>query len=423
MKKSKIRIGILGFGSRGVSLVQPLLDSGTDIEIKWIIDTDIKQSKFFFSHWFFNPDNENNKYCHPKVNFVKSFSEVDRNEIDALLLTASEKVRTDLFEEALSFNVPVFMEKALSNSLEGCSKILTAFRAKPDAKVFMGFNLRYNPLTEEVKKIIKRGDIGKPLFIHYLEKLREAHGASYYRRLSGKLEHEQGGMFITKSCHDFDLVNYLIDDRPEKIFASCKKVLFGLGGENARKNCHECDRAFECEHEMTKFMNKREDLKYYNDLYIGEYPVNSRGYVPDNCVYKESPLTDMNNLIAEYRSGLRLSYAQILFAAKPGREIGIFGTHGSLQYNLNDQELKVNTRWNASEYNVKANNITGNHGGADPRIMKAFTDMVRSESESPSRIEDGAWALVMGYAGYRSSASETWVDVNEMAKEAGIKEK
>lgn len=420
MKKSKIRIGILGFGSRGVSLVQPLLDSGTDVEIKWIIDTDIQKSKYFFETHFFNPENENNKYCHPKVNFVKSLSEVRKNEIEALLLTASEKVRTELFGEALLFDIPIFMEKALSNSLEGSNKILTAFRTKPDAKVFMGFNLRYNPLTEEVKKIIKRGDIGRPLFIHYLEKLREFHGASFYRRFAGNLEQEQGGLFITKSCHDFDLVNYLIEDRPERIFASCRKVLFGLGGENARNSCSECDRTFECELAPEKFIRSREGLKKHDDFYSGKVTPN---FTNSTCVYKKSSLTDMNNLIAEYRSGLRLNYAQILFAAKPGREIGIFGTHGSLQYNLNDKELKVNTRWNDAEYNIKANNIDGNHGGADPRIMKAFINMVRSGGESPSRIEDGAWALVMGCAGYRSSASETWVDVNKMAKEAGIKEK
>ena len=422
MKKSKIRVGILGFGSRGVSLAQPLLDCGTDVELKWIIDPDVRQAEFFFSKWVFDPKAASNKYKHPKVEFVKSLAEVDRNAVDALVLTASEKVRTELFETALSFDVPIFMEKALSNDVAGCRKILTAYRAKPGAKVFMGFNLRHNPLTEEVRKIIKSGELGELHFINYLEKLSEKHGASYFSRLAGNIEQEQGGMFITKSCHDFDLVNYLINDRPQRIFASCRKAIFGLGGEKARENCHTCDRADECEHEITKSMRRREDLNYYQETYLGKSPANSRGYVPDSCVYKKSSLTDMNNLIADYRDGLRLNYSQILFAAKPGREIGIFGSHGSLQYNLNDQELKVNTRWNNAEYNVKANNIAGNHSGADPRIMKAFIDMVRSGGETSARIEDGAWALVMGIAGYRSAGSEAWVEVSEVAKEAGIRD-
>lgn len=419
MKQRKIKVGILGFGSRGVSLARPLLDNGLDVELKWIIDPDIKQAEFFFKRHVFDFDKDLEKEAHPKVNFVKSLSEVNKEEIDAILLTASEKVRTMLFEEALDFDKPLLMEKGLSNSLEGSAKILEAYRRKKNARVFMAFNLRYNPLTSELKKILKSGEIGKLLFINYIEKLKERHGANYYRRFHSDIN-QSGGMLITKSCHDFDLVNYLADDKPDRLFASCRQVMFGLGGEKAHEHCHTCPVAGNCEYEMTSFMQTRKEKKEYHDLYISNNCANSMGYKPDICVFKESKLTDMNNVIIDYQNGMRLNYSQVLFSAKPGREIAIFGTNGSIQYNLNDQELRVHSRWNKSVREIKANDIFGNHGGADPRMINDFMNMVRSGKEKESRIEDGAWALATGFAAYRSSDEGTWIDVKEAAKEAGI---
>ena len=420
MENRKIRVGILGFGSRGESLAQPLLDNGLDVELKWIIDPDVRQAKFFFKKFIFDPETDLEKEAHSSVNFVKSLDEVNANELDALVLTANERVRTELFEKALGFNVPILMEKGLSNSLEGSSEILDAYRRKKNAKVFMAFNLRYNPLTEKVKKIIDRGDIGKVLFVNYTEKIDEWHGASYYRRFHADLN-ESGGMLITKSCHDFDLVNYLIGDKPEKLFASCKQALFGKGGENAREKCRGCEMANSCEFEMSSSMRTRKDKKFYHDLYVSENAANSYGYAPDSCVYKKCGLTDMNNVLVDYSLGARLNYTQILFSAKHGREISIFGTEGLIQYNLNDQELTLHSRWGESSDTIKVNKAEGSHGGADPRMINDFMRMVRTGKKRDAKIEDGAWALATGFAAYESSKTETWVYTREFALKAGVK--
>jgi predicted dehydrogenase len=171
---------------------------------------------------------------------------------------------------------------------------------------------------------------------------------------------------------------------------------------------------------MTGFIKSREEKMEYHNLYTSENCANSRGYSPDSCVYKKSDLTDMNNVIIDYQNGTRLNYTQVLFAAKPGREIAIFGTNGTIQYNLNDQELTVHTRWNNATYDVKANNRTGNHGGADPRMIDDFMDMVRNNTEKDARLEDGAWALAAGFAAYKSSDEERWIDMKESARKAGI---
>ena len=101
MNDKKIKVGIMGFGSRGMTLARPLMDNGLDVEIKWIIDPDVRQAKFYFKQYVCDLQKDLAKMAHPEINFVKSLAEVDKGEIDALLLTASEKVRTILFQEAL----------------------------------------------------------------------------------------------------------------------------------------------------------------------------------------------------------------------------------------------------------------------------------------------------------------------------------
>ena len=81
------------------------------------------------------------------------------------------------------------------------------------------FNYRYSPRNSALKEIIQSGVIGKVTSIDFSWVLDTVHGADYFRRWHREKKNS-GGLLIHKASHHFDLVNWWINDVPERVFAS-----------------------------------------------------------------------------------------------------------------------------------------------------------------------------------------------------------
>jgi predicted dehydrogenase len=412
---------ILGFGSRGVSFVKPILNNNINNQITTIIDPDISRSKYFLEQCIAGgdiPQDEANK-----IRFIKGIDELQKNEIDALWLTASEKVRTQLFEKAVKYGAHIYCEKGLSNNIEGAKIIVDALKFTSENQViFMGFNLRHNPALREVKKIINEGRIGNVLFAQYLEQLRYIHGASYYMRFHRDVQNS-GGMLITKACHDFDLIGHLLGSRPHRIFASEYKRLYGKGGENAREQCHTCNRTNECEWDRMRQQKNRREKRKYSKIYLDEDKVTTDGYYLDLCCWRnDTKLKDLTNVMFEYENGVPVTYSQILFAPEGNRTIKIFGDSGSLVFNEKNYSINITDRWNTKTDEIICKSTNDMHGGADTGVVEEFFSTISGDKKLSSTIEDGVWALAAAEAAYKSSKEGNWTEVRPFVNMTGINE-
>ena len=88
------------------------------------------------------------------------------------------------------------------------------------------FNYRYSPRNSALKEIIQSGVIGKVTSIDFSWVLDTVHGADYFRRWHREKKNS-GGLLIHKASHHFDLVNWWIDDVPERVFASGGLKFYG----------------------------------------------------------------------------------------------------------------------------------------------------------------------------------------------------
>ena len=79
-------------------------------------------------------------------------------------------------------------------------------------KIFTtGFVLRYTPFIQKIKDIIKSGEIGEIITMQLNENEGFWHHAHSYVRGPWSNEAESSPLIVAKSCHDFDLMLYLID--------------------------------------------------------------------------------------------------------------------------------------------------------------------------------------------------------------------
>ena len=137
-------------------------------------------------------------------------------DIDIIFIASSTATHIKLIEEAAKNKKIIFCEKPLDlniDKINKCLKIIKKFRPK----IQLGFNRRYDPGHNSIKKDLKKGTIGK------LEKIiitsrDPAPPSLNYLKVSG-------GIFKDMMIHDFDLVRfYLQNDEVESIYSSASNM-------------------------------------------------------------------------------------------------------------------------------------------------------------------------------------------------------
>lgn len=130
------------------------------------------------------------------------------------------KTATDLVNQG----IPVFIEKPLSNSIEGIPALLEACREK-SVTATVGYNLRFSLAVQRLGELIDKGRIGKVHHIYaevgqYLPDWRPA--MDY--RLSISARETLGGGAVLELSHEIDLLLWLVGEEVAEVFAQLGKL-------------------------------------------------------------------------------------------------------------------------------------------------------------------------------------------------------
>ena len=122
-------------------------------------------------------------------------------DVDALLVTSWDPTHEEFTLAAIAAGKPVFCEKPLAMSAEGCRRIVDAEIAYGKRLVQVGFMRPYDSGYRALKKVIVNGEIGEPLMLHC------AH------RNPTVPENYTTDMAITNTLiHELDVLRWLTDD-------------------------------------------------------------------------------------------------------------------------------------------------------------------------------------------------------------------
>ena len=160
---------------------------------------------------------------------------------EAVFVASRDDAHADGAVAALRAGKHVYCEKPMAITVEDCDRIADA--ARDAAGVFyLGMNLRHSPVHERMHEILAGGQLGRLLTIEANEYY--SGGKTYYRRWN-RLRACGGGLWITKACHDFDLLNWLAGGRAKRVFAASSLSYYRPRADAARR-CSECPRAATC---------------------------------------------------------------------------------------------------------------------------------------------------------------------------------
>lgn len=387
---SRIRVAIVGIGGRGSWLVGAVAQRN-DAEVVAVCDRIVPQAAWAAEHYGLR----NARIC-------GSIEEIlGETDCDAVMVTTGDAHHAEIVVPALHAGKFVFCEKPLETSLAKCQAIIDADEAA-GGRTFVGFNLRYAPVYVKVKQLLDAGEIGDILTVQ-ADEFYDG-GRTYFRRWN-RFRSEGGGLWITKACHDFDLLQWLADKPPVSVFATSAKSYY-VPRTDAAMQCRDCtlretcpDRAPAVPAAIPRIREENGGEPY--DLCLYNAP-------SDTFDHGIATVTFAGNVLATYTCNVVTGFSD--------RRIRVSGTKGTIDGSLRRNTIILQRRdpGKCEEIALDAD-VSSGHGGADTNVLTGFFQFVQGQGEPKCRPRNGAVPVLMGLAATLSGDEKRLVPMAELA--------
>jgi len=131
---------------------------------------------------------------------------------DAVIVSNPTALHLDVAIPAAEAGCHLLLEKPVSHNLERVDELLAAVK-RGGGKALVGYQFRFHPGLQTVKRWLMKGRIGKPIsaHAHWGEYLPDWHPWEDYRQ-SYAARRDLGGGVVLTLCHPFDYLRWLMGD-------------------------------------------------------------------------------------------------------------------------------------------------------------------------------------------------------------------
>jgi len=303
---------------------------------------------------------------------------LERKDIDAIAVTSPDYCHEEHAIAALQAGKHVFCEKPLAITVEGCDRILRAYK-ESGKKLMVGFNMRYMNMFRTMKEIVDTGVIGeiKAVWVRHFV----GHGGDYYYHDWHANSRNTTSLLLQKGSHDIDIIHWITGRYTKKVAAFGSLDFFG-GDKPNDLTCPTCELKDTC-----------------TEALFG---------TRTQCAFRqEVDVEDNNMMMMELDGGIKASYLQCHFTPDYHRNYTFIGTEGRIENSEPDNKVYVKTR-RSNTYRQYADRVyeikhaEGGHSGADPGIFEDFIRMVLDGKEPLATPVAGRMSVAAGVAATES---------------------
>ena len=342
---------------------------------------------------------------------------LDKAKPELLMVTTVDATHEGCIVKALERGVDVLTEKPMVIDETQCQSILDAEK-RTGRQIGVTFNYRYAPKHRKIKEVLQSGEIGKITSVDFSWYLDTQHGADYFRRWH-RLREKGGSLWVHKSTHHFDLVNWWLDADPVEVSAFGSLQHYGKNGTLRHTNCRPCPHKTQCSYYWD--IAKKPDLvSLYADCEKAD------GYLRDGCVFKEDVnIPDTMNAVVRYSNGATMSYSLNTFMPIEGYRLAFNGTKGRLEVRDYErqpwpapEETEMHLIKNFGERTkIEIPKAEGGHGGGDDVLRDlVFRNVSLPEYMRLPGSRAGAMSCLTGIAARRSMDSDRPVKIADLVK-------
>ena len=434
----KLSVIIIGAGNRGNRYATHMCEMPDKYEIVGMADPQEARRRHF-NETFGVPiencyDSWETILQQPKMADVAVIATVDNMHLEPALM-------------AIEKGYDLLLEKPVAQTAEECVRIATAAREK-GVKVLVCHVLRYTPFYGKIKQILMAGTIGEVVSVDQVEGIGNVHFSHSYVRGNWHSEEESAPMLLAKSCHDLDIIQWLIDKPCTQVssFGSLKHFCPENAPEGAPKRCIDggCPVEETCPYSAKRiYVDDHSDANWYREVATAKFSIDGAVASDEEtiaalkqnnygiCVYQmDNDVVDHQVVNMEFEGGATASLTMNAFN-KGGRYIRIFGTKGELYANMGDEEITLYTFADKKLQQVSVKAAAGGfvaghgagHGGGDIGIMAELYDYFSGEYDGykATNISTSVKNHLLAFAAEESRLNDTVVDMDKFIAGFGMK--
>jgi predicted dehydrogenase len=341
-------------------------------------------------------------------------------EADAALVATQDNHHVEPACAAMECGLDVLLEKPVAKTAEQCGKIYeTSLRTGRRAVVC--HVLRYTRFFNALKSIVDSGEIGDVVAISHCENIGYWHMAHSYVRGNWRREDETSPMILAKSCHDADILLYLVgkDCRRVASFGSLKHFTAQNAPVGSAERCLDCA-VPDCPYNAARIYMipgyTGWPVNVITSDFSGEGRIRALREGPyGRCVYRcDNDVVDHQSTILEFAGGVTATMTVSAFTDyRHGRTIHIMGSHGEVRAKMSDETIEVtNFRTGSvrSTENPPPGGMSDGHAGGDFALIDAFVRMeLGEEGAVKSSIRDSIQSHLICFAAEESRRNGTVV--------------
>lgn len=257
---------------------------------------------------------------------------------DVVVVGTQDALHRDHAIRAMELGCDLLLEKPIAHRLADTLAVRDAAR-RLGRRVVVCHVLRYTPFYAQVQALLRAGAIGEIVSANFIEGVQPWHQAHSFVRGHWSVEAKSSPMILAKSCHDMDLLAWLIDRPCEAIASFGSRTYFtaARAPAGAPARCTDgCPVAATCLYDAHRYARPegRRWLAMVHDRAKEASEAEVFAWLRTSpwgrCVYRcDNDVVDHQVIAARFSGQVTATFTMTAF--DEGRHLEIFGTEGVLR--------------------------------------------------------------------------------------------
>lgn len=318
---------------------------------------------------------------------------------DGVIIATPDRMHVEPALRAMELGYDILLEKPIAPTREELLRVARAAEhllRERGGSVTVAHVLRYTPFFSTLKRLLDQGRIGRLVSVQYTENVGYWHFAHSYVRGNWRREETSSPMILAKSCHDMDMIRWLVGS-PWSRIASFGSLLH-FRPENAPQGAPErctdgCPASEHCPFDAVRFYV--ENLAGWDgwpvSVITGDLTREGRLKALregpyGRCVYRcDNDVVDHQVAAIEFEGGVTAAFTVSGFTEENTRTLKLMGTRGEIRGHLEKGEIEVRSFLPAGAKGAGHERVQvqpgAGHAGGDEGLMEAFVRRLAARRE------------------------------------------
>ena len=346
---------------------------------------------------------------------------------DAIIISTPDDLHYGPCMQALKMGYDVLLEKPIAPTAGECRDIL-ALAKETGRIVAVCHVLRYTPYFKMLKEVIDSGVIGDLISVQHFEPIQHVHMAHSFVRGNWHDAKATTPIILAKSCHDLDILRWLIGQSCKTIAAFGNLSWFNetnAPAESPHRCTDGCPVESTCPYSALKI--------YYRDrsyTYVFDFPEDESTHAEfileqlrttnyGRCVYRmENDQPDHYVTSMEFDGNITANFSMEAFTSYHGRRTRIMGSLGDIVGDMKhfvhtDFLSMKSTKWDISMV-ADDRFASSGHGGGDWALVSDWLLAIKLQDAGllTSTIDASIESHLMGFMAEQSRLTKQTAQVN-----------